>query len=179
MPQYVVLLRGINVGGHGKLPMAQLRGVLEGIGSTGVATYIQSGNAVLRHGERQPARLQKAIAEAVKAAADLDPEVLVLRAADLRQAMDANPFPDAAMEQEGKALHLSFLAAKPKAFDPEPWEAAAGPGEAVRLIGRVLYLYAPQGLSRSKLAPRVERWLGVPATSRNWRTVTKLRGMLG
>lgn len=177
MPQYVVLLRGINVGGHGKLPMAQLRSVLEGLGATDVATYIQSGNVVLRHGERQPARLQKAIAQAVQAVAGFAPEVLVLRAADFRHAVEANPFPDAAKEQEGKALHLSFLATKPKAFDAERWEANAGPGEAVHWVGKVLYLYAPQGLSRSKLAPKVERWLGVSATSRNWRTVMKLLEM--
>ncbi len=178
MPQYVVLLRGINVGGHGRLPMTQLRGVMQALGATDVATYIQSGNVVCQHPETRPRQFETDLSAAIEREAGFAPRVLVLRKREFLQAVKANPFPDAEAEQDGKALHLSFLAAKPKALDPTQWEAAAGPGESFRLIDKVLYLHAPQGLSRSKLAPKIETWLGVSATARNWRTVARLAEML-
>ena len=174
MPQYVILLRGINVGGRGKLPMARLRALCEGLGAQEVTTYIQSGNVILRHAQAKPRRLEEDLAAAIEADAGFAPKVLVLRRSEFLKAVAANPFPDAQAEMDGKALHLSFLAAKPIAIERAKWDAAAGPGEAYRLLGKVLYLHARQGLSRSKLAPKIEPWLGVPATSRNWRTVAEL-----
>ena len=177
MAHYIVLLRGINVGGHGKLPMAQLRTVLAELGATGVQTYIQSGNVVMQHAETSVSKLEARIAKAVEQAADFEPKILVRKRADFRKEVAANPFPKAEGEMDGKALHCFFLAKKPKALDKAEWDASKNRTENYALVGRVLYLHTPGGLTPSKLAPKVERRLGVAATARNWRTVQKLLEM--
>ena len=179
MPQYVVLLRGINVGGRGKLPMTQLRGVLEEIGATDIATYIQSGNVVLHHKLTGVKALEERIAQGIEDMAGFRPQILMLNRAEFRKAAEANPFPKAETEKDGKALHLFFLKGKPKPIDKAAWEAARSNSESYCLIDRVLYLHSPKGMTGSKLAPKAERWLGVPTTARNWRTVTKLMEMTG
>lgn len=152
MSTSIALFRGINVGGKGKLPMKELVPVLEGLGLREVRTYIKSGNVIFRSPvtERaQPGRLRKA--------------------------MQANPFPEG--EAAGSTLHLGFLAGVPPHPDVKGIEALRAPGERFRLKGDVFYLHAPDGIGRSRLANGVERLLGVPVTSRNWNTLSKLREM--
>lgn len=91
---------------------------------------------------------------------------------ELRSAIERNPFPEA--EAEPKTLHLFFLEAPPVTPDTEALTSARSPAERFKIDGRVLYLHAPEGIGRSRLAAQAERHLGVTATARNWRTVTKL-----
>jgi uncharacterized protein (DUF1697 family) len=90
--------------------------------------------------------------------------------------MDANPYPEA--DEEPKSVHLYFLAGDPAEADIAGLEAVRAPAERFHLEGGVFYLHAPDGVGRSKLAAKAERLLGVSATARNWRTVTKLREMV-
>lgn len=168
---HIALFRGINVGGAHILPMKELRALLEELGCEDVRTYIQSGNAVFRH-RGAPKPLAKKIRAAVADAHGFEPQVLLMSAADLARAAEENPFPDA--EAEPKTLHLSFLAERAKAPDLDLVEELRATDEAYHLTDTVFYLHAPSGIARSKLAAKVERALGVAATSRNWRTVTKL-----
>ena len=177
MTTYIALLRGINVGGKNKLPMKELRAVLEGLGASDVRTYIQSGNVVMQHGETETRALEVSISSAIEAAHGFAPRTLVLTAADLRQAAEANPFPEAI--DEPKTLHLSFLATPSESPDLAKLEEVAKASERFHLGDGCFYLHAPEGIGRSKLAERVERVLGVPATARNWRTVSKLLEMIG
>lgn len=167
----VLLLRGVNVGGHGRLPMADLRVVLEALGARDVRTYIQSGNAVFRG-----ALDAETIAAAIEARAGFRPGAIMLSREALADTIAANPFPEA--EQTPKALHLAFLAA-----DPRPaagaLDAAAAADERWHLDNRVAYLHCPSGLGRSKLAGSLERLLGVPVTARNWATITRLAALAG
>ena len=90
-------------------------------------------------------------------------------------AMVSNPFPQA--ESNPKTLHLYFLADLPEAPDLEALDALKRDTERYTLAGKLFYLYAPEGIGRSKLAARVEKSLGVAATARNWRSVSKIMAM--
>lgn len=172
MNRWVGFFRGINVGGHNVLPMKELKSVLESIGCTEVATYIQSGNVVFTNTESRAEVLESKICRTVNANFDLEPRVLLLSVDQLTAAMAANPFP--AAQDRPKSLHLFFLAEEAKKIDWNALDARKSKTEQYRLSGRVFYLHAPDGIGRSKLAGSVEKLLGVPATARNWRTVGKV-----
>ncbi|OIJ88930.1 DUF1697 domain-containing protein [Streptomyces colonosanans] len=172
---YAALLRGINVGGNRKVPMAQLRTLLTGLGHTGVTTYLQSGNAVFTadHGDEETlaAEMSRAIEEHFGFAVD----VLVRDHAYLKAVREACPFP--AEELEGKQLHVTYFSVPVDAGRFAEIEPAGYLPEDFRLGDRALYLYAPDGLGRSKLAEQLaKRRLikDVIATTRNWNTVVKL-----
>jgi len=86
--------------------------------------------------------------------------------------MEANPFP--AASDNPKSLHCFFLAEVPVTPDLQTITDLKSNGEEFVLVDKMFYLHAPQGIGRSKLAPRVEKLLGVASTARNWRTVTKI-----
>ncbi|PRH79009.1 hypothetical protein C6N75_11940 [Streptomyces solincola] len=174
--RYALLLRGINVGGHHKLPMAALRTLLTGLGHTDVATYLQSGNAVFTaaggEGEEETAAR---IEQAVEDGFGFRPACLVRDAAYLRAVADACPYP--AAELEPKQLHVIYFSAPVGAERFAGLDPAAFAPEDFRLGDRALYLYAPDGLGRSKLADALARpalLKGLTATTRNWNTVVKL-----
>lgn len=168
----IALLRGINVGGHNRLPMKAFRELLTGLGLTAVKTYIQSGNAVFCCAEGQVATIADDMAAALEQNFGFRPQVQVLSAGQLRDAIDGNPFPEAAAEP--KNLHLYFLngAASPGASDRA--RDLAGPSEHCELREHVFYLWAPGGIARSRLANRVENVLGVAGTGRNLRSALKI-----
>ena len=176
MTTRILLLRGINVGGRNLLPMADLRALLAGLGATDVRTSIQSGNAVFRHADPDAAGLADRLAEAVERDHGFAPKTLTLAADTLERAIAANPFPEAVAEP--KSLHLFFLAASPEPAGLARLRELAAAGERVAVVDAVLYLHAPAGIGRSKLAAAVEQRLGVSATARNWRTVLKLQEMV-
>lgn len=176
MPEWIVLLRGINVGGRHKLKMKELAALLEEEGLQDVRTYIQSGNVVLRADETEAQVLGERIADAIEREHGFRPSVHALTVEELQQAMATNPYAEG--ESNPKTLHLFFLAAPPPNPDFERMEAAKAPSEQFHLKERVFYFYAPDGIGRSKLAGKIERLLGVGATARNWRTVQKLQEMV-
>jgi uncharacterized protein (DUF1697 family) len=176
MPTRIALFRGINVGGRNVLPMKELVRDLEALKLTNIRTYIQSGNVVFDTSSKSSAALERKIAEAIEKRHGFRPEVLIITPAQLAAAIEGNPYPEA--EDEPKTLHLSFLAATPKAPDLDAMEKIKSPTERFHLAGDVLYLHAPDGIGRSRLAAQIEKHLGVPATGRNWRTVCKLLDMV-
>ena len=166
-------LRGINVGGRNRLPMRDLVAAIEAIGGTGVRTYLQSGNAVFEGADGDEATR---LADAIEEAHGFRPLVLILDEVRLRRAVDRNPFPEA--EASPKALHLFFPFGEPS---PGAFEALAevrAPSERVEIRDGIVYLHAPDGIGRSKLAARIARSLGVETTARNWRTVTRVAEMM-
>lgn len=175
MNTYIALFRGINVGGHGRLPMKELVALLGDLDARDVKTYIQSGNAVFESAEKNRKKLSREIAAEVKNRHGFEPHVLVMEAVALEEAITNNPFPEAVADPA--KLHLGFLASVPQNPNLEKLESFRNRDECFRLIGSVFYLYAPEGVGRSRLAANSEKLLGVPMTSRNWRTVCKLRDM--
>ncbi|MFE2289064.1 DUF1697 domain-containing protein [Streptomyces sp. NPDC059443] len=174
--KYAALLRGINVGGNKKVPMAELRTVLAGLGHTDVQTYLQSGNAVFAtEAEKTPAALARELEAAIEAHFGFQVPCLVVDGTYLRAVADACPFP--AAELEGRQLHATFCSEPPAESRFASIDGPAYLPEEYRLGDRVIYLYAPNGLGRSKLAealakPAVVK--GLDVTTRNWNTVAKL-----
>lgn len=170
---WISLLRGINVGGSNKLPMAELRELFAGAGCADVRTYIQSGNVVFRAKDVERGELAARLAVAIEEAKGFRPAIMLLTREELEAAVEANPFPKAVSNP--KSLHLWFLSREPEDPDLDALDDLRTPTEHYELRGAVLYLWAPDGIGRSKLAGRAERAVGVEATARNWRTVEKLR----
>ncbi|MFF7762615.1 DUF1697 domain-containing protein [Streptomyces griseorubiginosus] len=177
---YAALLRGINVGGSRKVPMADLRTLMEGLGHSGVRSYLQSGQAVFTadHGDEES--LAAELTDAIEKRFGFAVDVIVRDHAYLKAIADNCPFP--AAELEGKQLHVTYFSAPVDADRFAEIDQAAYLPEEFRLGDRALYLYVPDGLGRSKLAehlskPRLNK--GVIATSRNWNTVVKLVEMTG
>ncbi|AMW13608.1 hypothetical protein A4E84_31345 [Streptomyces qaidamensis] len=177
---YAALLRGINVGGSRKVPMADLRTLLADLGHDDVRTYLQSGQAVFSSGHGNEESLAGEIAQAIEKRFGFGVDVIVRDHAYLRAIADACPFP--AADLEPKQLHVTYFSepVTPDRFAEIDQDAYLP--EEFRLGDRALYLYAPNGLGRSKLAehlskPRINK--GVTATTRNWNTVAKLVEMTG
>jgi uncharacterized protein (DUF1697 family) len=168
--RYVALLRGINVGGKTKVPMATLREICASAGCDDVVTYIQSGNVVLDSAQKAE-ELQSTLEAAIAAEFGFKPAVMVRAAKEMAAVVDRNPFPDA----EEKALHVGFLHAAPAAATKKCLSAIDCNPEQLAVVRREIYLQLPDGMGRAKLPVQMERCLRpTPITVRNWRTVTKL-----
>ena len=176
MSTWVLLLRGINVGGHHKLPMKDLAALLESAGCDQVRTYIQSGNVVFRAGIEDPVAFADEISGRIEDEHGFRPAIQLLTADALEAAVAANPYPEAVTEP--KTLHVFFLASTPPAQLVEGTRELLTATERFKVVGNCLYLHAPDGLARSKFAARVDKAFGVSATSRNWNTVSKLAGLV-
>lgn len=177
MPAYISLLRGINVGGHNKVPMERLRKLCEGLGFEQVKTFIQSGNVVFEAAKRSPAELSLKIEKKILAEFGFPVSVVTRTADELGKAIAANPFVKESKAEPAK-VHIAFLPHAPKADAVKKLETLATKTEQLRHSGQEIYLYYREGMGRAKLTGSViERVLGVSATARNWNTVTKLYEM--
>ena len=172
MKTYVALLRGINLGSQKRVAMADLRALVEGLGAKDVATYVQSGNVVFKSADGAE-KLTRAIERRIRRDLDLSVTVVVLTRPQLTKVLGGNPFAKAKTEQA--KLHVTFLAEKPSRAKVGKLDPNVGQPDEFRVIGRQIYLHCPNGYGRSKLTNAYfEKQLGVAATTRNWRTVTKL-----
>jgi uncharacterized protein (DUF1697 family) len=177
MAKYAVLLRGVNVGGHGKLAMTDLRRVLESLGYTDVSTYLQSGNAVITSDDDDPERVSRRIQESLLRELDMSPSVLIRTGAELTTVVTDNPFPEAAAQP--KLLHVVFLSAQPHPERVAAIDPGICPPDEFGVGDRAVYLRYAVSPGRSKLAELVLRQLlrgrpEVTATARNWNTVQAL-----
>lgn len=165
---YILLFRG--VGGATQLPTGPLREALAGAGFENVATYINSGNAVVRSGLSR----EGVIAAAAAICADRFGFTKAIHAPTLAEwetLIENNPFPGFA---EGKHLHAAVLADAPAPEVVEKIRGVAGESEGIEVVGRVAYLHTPNGFGTSKLGEKFDKWIGVENTARNWNTVLKL-----
>ncbi len=173
MPRYVALLRGINVGGNKKVPMARLREVMEGLGYTGVATLLQSGNAVFTSKEKNPAKVIQQLEAAIADAFGFEVAVILRTRDELAAVIAANPLSGA--EEAPSQFLVMFLSDVPDAKRLARIDPAEYLPDEFRAVGRELYARFPNGMGRSKLATVLGGTrLGVTPTGRNWSTVTKL-----
>ncbi|MFB7556436.1 DUF1697 domain-containing protein [Streptomyces brevispora] len=180
MMMYAALLRGINVSGHKKIPMAELRTLLTELGHGDVRTHLQSGNAVFSSESDDQNALAAELEHAIAQRFGFDVPCLVRDGGYLAAVVDACPFP--AAELQARELHVTYFDQPVDAARFAPLNAAAFLPEEFRLGERVLYLHAPGGLGGSKLAAALSRPTlikGLVATSRNWNTVTRLAEMTG
>jgi uncharacterized protein (DUF1697 family) len=171
MRTWIALLRGVG-GGIRPLPMRPLAAALQARGFSDVRTYIQSGNVVFRHASRSAPALARLISACIADDFDMDVNVLVLSVEELERAMAGNPFPEA--EAAPTTVHVFFLAGAPPGSRLDALQAIKAPTEQFVLNRRVLYVHTPQGFGISKLGKQAQRLLGVDATARNWRTVSRI-----
>lgn len=176
MPERIALLRGINVGGKNKLPMAELVQILEQLKLKEVRTYIQSGNVVFRSGKITPEKLAQRITDGIESEKGFAPTVLVYDADEFREIVEANPFAKAVAEP--KHMHYFFLERDATDADADGIAMIAATSEQFTLQERVFLLHAPDGIGRSKLVGKIDKLLGVPTTARNLRTIEALLEML-
>lgn len=172
MTTWIALLRGINVSGQRKVPMAELRALHEALGHRDVVTYIQSGNVVF-DADTDAASLTAGLEGAIAETFGFDVPVVVRTADEVRTAASANPFPDAGADLQRVAT--AFLEAAPAPVRVDGFDPEAHAPDVCVLAGREVHLHCPSGFGRTKLTTTyLERQLEVAATSRNWRTITRL-----
>jgi uncharacterized protein (DUF1697 family) len=166
MKAFIALLRAVNVGGTGKLPMTELKAICEAAGFQSVRTYIASGNVVFQSSKTE-AQVKAVLEKALAAFAGKPVAVLVRTAAEMAAVMANNPFP----EMAANLTHACFLDSAPP---PDALKKISGRNrEELRLGTREIYIYYPDGAGQSKLK--------IPAaktgTARNMNTVAKLAEM--
>jgi uncharacterized protein (DUF1697 family) len=173
----IVLLRGINVGGRNRIAMPALRELLSDAGLNDVATYLQSGNAIVSS-KRKPEQLARDCEASIADAFQLSIPVVVRTRAELAAVVQHNPLGEIAAEP--KLYQVSFCASEPDAEAVRKAAERAVDGERMLVHGREIYAWFPHGIARSKLATQLaKQGLGTTATARNWTTVTKLLELAG
>lgn len=173
MTVWVAFLRAVNVSGANKLPMADLRKALVAKGLVGVRTYIQSGNLVFRS-DMLAHPLAALIADTIHAEFGFRPPVLVLDAAQMQAALAQNPL--AKVGVDPTHLHFFFMEKTLPEAAFAFLQSVAAPSEKYVFRGKVLWLYLPDGLGKSKLARRVMA-LPIDITARNLRSVQAIADM--
>jgi len=177
MAAVIALLRGVNVGGHHAIRMDALRALCESLGCAGPRTYVQSGNVVFKTGERDLDALARRIEEAVGRTFGFQPNVILRTAAEMKGVIARNPFASRTGLDPARLL-VTFLARDPGAEASKKLLAIPTEPEELRVDGREVYTYYPNGIGRSKLSPAlIEKVLQTPGTGRNWNSVTRLLEM--
>jgi len=172
MPARIALLRGINVGGHAKIAMAELKALALGLGLDEPQTLLQSGNLVVRSSEA-PDVLEPRLEAATALRFGFAVTYFVRDPGQWTELIAANPFPDEAKADPSHLL-VYFLRTVPDAAAVAALQAAIRGPEIVRAHGRHAYIIYPDGIGRSRLTnPMIEGKLG-PATGRNWNSILKL-----
>jgi len=177
MPIIISMLRGVNVGGHNMIKMDALRALYESLKFKDPQTYVQSGNVVFRTDELEVPKLAKKIEDAIEGNFGFRPALILRTLPEMRNVVRRNPFAKR-KEIEPNRLLVTFLASLPAAEARDKVLALKTDPEEVRLDGRELYIYYPNGLARPKTPwTALEKMLGIPGTGRNWNSVTKLLEM--
>lgn len=178
MNRYVALLRGINVGGKNKLPMAELVALFEAAGCGAVRTYIQSGNVIFEADPAHAARIPALIVEAVAVRFGYRVPVVLRSAAELAAVAGDNPFLQAGADPA--RLHVAFLADLPAPARVAGLDGERSPPDAFQVRGREIYLHCPNSMARTRLTNAwFDAQLATVSTVRNWNTVLKLVELAG
>ncbi len=174
--QNVALLRGINVGGKNRLPMADLRDIFEAAGCGAVRTYIQSGNAVFEAARDLAEAVPEIVALAISERFGYETSVIVRSGEELRRIAASNPFDTSG---DPRFLLVAFLRDTPTADSVSRLDPDRSPPDEFVVRGRDIYLRYPNGVARSKLTNEyLAAQLGTVSTMRNWRTVLRLLEMV-
>lgn len=178
MSTCIALLRGINVGGHNKIAMAELRALCEKLGLGGVQSYIQSGNLVFTAAE-PPLRIETRIEQGIDKTFGLKIDVVVRTAAQWLETVKENPLKEACAKEPNLVM-LALSKKPPRSDTVAALRARAAADEHVEAGGGAIWIHYGSGMGRSKLSPALlDRLVGSSVTTRNWRTVLKLAELAG
>ncbi len=174
---YLALLRGINVGGKNIIKMADLKRVFESIGLCDVKTYIQSGNVLFKSDETEEVLSDK-IEHEIEAVFGIPAKVILRTSKELEQIILNCPFSqdeitEAENLSEAESLYVALLARTPLKENTGCLDAYRSESDKYHIAGREIYLLFQNSIRNSKLANNLHR-LDVPATVRNWKTLSKL-----
>ena len=177
--QYIAFLRGINVGGHKKVPMAELRKRMEALGFVQVITILNSGNVIFNASEREEGSLEAGIAKKLKQSFGFPIPVLIRKAETVAHLLEANPFQEIEVTKDIR-LYISFLKEEPSNLPTLPWANEDGSYRILQVKGRavcsVLNLSATQTTEGMKV---LEQLFGKNITTRNWNTLLRISKKLG
>ncbi|MBK7405116.1 MAG: DUF1697 domain-containing protein [Phycisphaerales bacterium] len=173
---YVALLRGVNVGGRNRLPMAALARLLADTGCVEIRTLIQSGNAVFRASPSKAKRLAEDLGGRIEHEFGFRPRVILRSAAEMGRIGTAHPLAEPGLPD--KALHVAFLDREPTDAEVARLDPSRSPGDRFVVRGAEMYVCLPRGVAESKLTTAyVDSALSATSTWRNWNTVRRLREM--
>jgi uncharacterized protein (DUF1697 family) len=168
--RWVALLRAVNLGPRNRVPMADLRTLLEAAGHRGVRTYIASGNVLFESRSRSRTRVAADLERLIAAAFGVETTAIVRTPNELAAVVERHPF-----GHDTARTHISFLVAEPDAAAVTRLTGADHGPDRVELAGAEVYLHYPSGVQGSRLtAAKLEQLLQVRGTVRTWRTVVKL-----
>jgi len=165
------LLRGINVGGHNIMPMAELRTLSERLGFERITTYIQSGNLIFSTDIDDKKTIETQLSAAISSQFGFAPKLMLVSASELEACLEANPYIDIT---DPKKLLIFFMSDVPEVINHDKLSSLLIEGERYSLVGSCFYLHVPEGQAKSKMAVRAESILKVAMTGRNLATVKKL-----
>lgn len=171
MITYIALLRGVNVGGHRKLPMADLRTLLSKEGFGTIKTYIQSGNVVFRASESDTSVLKTRVEKAISSTFGFEVPVILMTSREFQEILEQNPF-DEEIIPESYYILLSHAIPeeRSKGLTDDHWEQ-----EHFRITKKCIYLYVENGYGKAKCSTNFfEKKLDITATARNHKTMLKL-----
>lgn len=174
MITYIALLRGINVSGKNIIKMAELKQLFIDLGFHEVTTYIQSGNVIFQSSQKNSSKLEEQITEQIKKEFGHTIKVLVITKKQLKAVFESNPFLKN-NEIDIKAIYAIILKANCLPEGIKLLQPYLVNNEEIKIIDNCVYIHYPKGAGKSKLTINIiEKKLETIATSRNWRTITKL-----
>jgi uncharacterized protein (DUF1697 family) len=173
VPRFVALLRSVNVAGHGRLAMNDLRASFEALDYGNVTTYIQTGNVLFTTDSKSEKGVGAAIEQRLAEDFGDSPAVIVRTVADLRRVGSSSPYAKAGADPARH--HVTFLATAPTKAALEALTLPPSGRDDLVVDGKEVYVHTPDGYANTKYTGTfLERRLGVVSTTRNWNTVTKL-----
>lgn len=167
---YIALLRGINVGGKNVIKMADLRAIFETLKFENVKTYIQSGNVLFDTKQQNVADLSKRVGDAIEEIGGIKCKVFILDVEQLKRAVANLKLP----YLKDNMLYFYFLSKTVKDVDLDLLDKWVSQTETYQLTDDVFYIHCPDGVHKSKLAPKIDKILRVETTARNLRSVNKI-----
>jgi uncharacterized protein (DUF1697 family) len=178
VPRYVALLRSVNVAGHGRIAMDELRASFAALGFTDVTTYIQTGNVLFSTASKSEKALAGAIEQRLAEDFGDSPAVLLRSVAELRRIGTSSPYAKTGADKARH--HVTFLATVPSKAALEALTLPPSGRDELVVDGKEVYVHTPDGYAQTKYTGTfLERRLGVVSTTRNWTTVTKLCDLAG
>jgi uncharacterized protein (DUF1697 family) len=177
MAVIVAMLRGVNVGGHNRVPMEELTKLCASLKLRGVQTYVQSGNVIFKTDEKDFVALAKRMERAIAKKFGVRTDVVLRSAAELREVVARNPFAERRGIVPGKLL-VTFLGGDPGEEARVAVRAIRCAPDELFIDGREAYMYFPNGMGRPTLSwATIPKTLKVSGTGRNWNSVTKMLEM--
>ena len=173
--RYISILRGINVSGHKKIKMVDLKSLYELLGFQNVATYIQSGNVIFDAAINNKADLKAKIEEAIDRRYKFHVPLEIRTYREIGDIIENCPFGSVDLVEDGTKVLVTFLSSTPPKVRVSDIQKHVVAPEKLVVKGKEVYLYCPNGYGKSKLSNTfLEHKLGVEATTRNWKSIHKL-----